>query len=112
MDNRVRLLARELQLDARQQSEVTKILQQQRSDVAKVWSDPSVSAALRIAATQAIGDKTADKIRALLNDAQRSKYILPRQHEAPVGAPGGDVQKWLQTAQELEQPNPASLKRK
>lgn len=112
MDNRVRLLAKELKLDAHQQTEVTKVLQAQRAEVAKVWSDPLVSSALRIAATQAIGDKTAERIRALLNEEQRSQYIKPRQHEAPVGAPGGDVQKWIQNAQDLEPPQLAAAKGK
>ena len=112
MDNRVRLLAKELKLDAHQQTEVTKVLLAQRAEVAKVWSDPLVSSALRIAATQAIGDKTAERVRALLNEEQRSKYIKPRQHEAPVGAPGGDVQKWMQNAQDLESPKLAAAKGK
>jgi hypothetical protein len=102
--SRVQLLTRELGLDVGQQSRVQSILQDQRSEVSKVWSDSSISSALRVRATQAIGDKTADRIRAILNEAQRKKYIQPRMHEAPVGAPGGDVQQWLKTAQGLEQP--------
>jgi hypothetical protein len=97
-------LTKELDLDARQRAEVTVILEAQRAEVAKAWSDPSVAAAVRIGATQAIGEKTADRIRAILNDEQRKKYIQPRRHEAPVGAPGGDVQKWMTTAQGLGQP--------
>jgi Spy/CpxP family protein refolding chaperone len=97
--SRVALMARELDLDARQQAQVKAILEDQRAEVTRIWSDPSVSSAVRIAATQAIGDKTADRIRAALNDEQRKKYIKPRPHDAGVGAPGSDVQKWMKTAQ-------------
>ena len=106
--SRVQLMTKELNLDAGQQTKLTTILETQRAEVVKVWSDTSVSAAIRVAATQAIGDKTADRIRAILNDEQRKKYIKPREHEAPVGAPGGDVQKWMNTAQGLERPSNAA----
>ena len=80
----------------------------QRAEVAKVWSDASVPSAIRVGATQAIGDRTAERIRTLLNDEQRRKYIQPRQHEVPVGAAGGDVQKWMQAAQDQERSAAAS----
>ena len=104
---RVQLLTAELGLDARQQQAVASVLVQQRTEVAKVWSDPSVPAALRVSA---IGDTTAERIRAILNEDQRKKYMQPRQHEAPVGAPGGDVQKWMQSAQGLEPAGVAAAK--
>jgi len=107
---RVQLLARELDLDPGQQLAVTKLLQEQRAQVAKVWSDPSVASALRVGATQAIADRTAEQIRAILSEEQRERYNKPRQHEAPVGAPGGDVQKWMQSAQGLEQPGLPAVK--
>jgi len=100
--SRVALMTRELGLDTRQQVQVRTILEDQRAGIARIWSDPSVSSALRIAATQAIGDKTADRIRATLNDEQRKKYIQPHQREASVGAAGTDVQKWMKTAQGRE----------
>jgi hypothetical protein len=103
--SRVALMTKELGLDARQQTQVKAILEDQRAEIARIWSDPAVSSALRIGATQAIGDKTADRIRATLNDEQRKKYIKPRQREATVGAPGTDVQKWMKTAQGQEPPS-------
>lgn len=107
---RVQLLTRELGLDTQQEQAVAALLAQQRTSVARVWSDPSVPAALRVGATQAIGDRTAEQIRALLNEEQRKRYLQPRQHDAPVGAPGGDVQKWMQSAQGLEPSGMAAAK--
>jgi Spy/CpxP family protein refolding chaperone len=95
LDSRVQLMSKELDLDAIQQSRLKSILLTQRAEVAQVWNDPSVPAPVRIGATQAISEKTADRIRAMLNPEQREKYIRQHQRDTPVGAPGGDVQKWM-----------------
>jgi hypothetical protein len=95
LDRRVMLLARELGLDATQQAQVRKVLERQREEVARLWNDGSIPAARRVSATQAIGDHTADRIRALLNDEQRKKYIQPRQRDVAVGTAGGDVESWM-----------------
>ena len=95
LDRRVMLLAKELGLDATQQGRVKKVLEGQREQVARVWNDRSIPAARRVSATQAIGDRTADRIRALLNDEQRKKYIKPRQRDAAVGTAGGDAESWM-----------------
>jgi Spy/CpxP family protein refolding chaperone len=96
LDNRVQLMAKELDLDANQQARLKSILLAHRAEVTKVWNDPSVPAAVRIAMTQAVSEKTAERIRAVLNDEQRAKYAKAHQRDARVGAPGGDVQKWMQ----------------
>jgi len=95
LDNRVQLMAKELDLDANQQDRLKSILLAHRAEVAKAWNDPSVPAAVRIATTQAVSEKTAERIRAVLNDEQRAKYAKAHQRDARVGAPGGDVQKWM-----------------
>jgi len=95
LDRRVMLLAKELGLDATQQAQVKKVLEGQREQVARLWNDRSIPAARRVSATQAIGDRTADRIRALLNDEQRKKYIQPRQRDVAVGTAGGDVESWM-----------------
>ena len=95
LDNRVQLMAKELDLDANQQARLKSILLAQRAEVTKAWNDPSVPAAVRIATTQAVSEKTAERIRAVLNDEQRAKYAKAHQRDARVGAPGGDVQKWM-----------------
>jgi Spy/CpxP family protein refolding chaperone len=109
LDSRVQLMTRELDLDATQQTQLRAILQAHRAEVAKAWSDPAVPASVRVGATQAIAERTSDRIRAMLNEAQREKYMKAHEHEAPVGAPGGDVQRWMKSAQLQEQaPNAAT----
>jgi hypothetical protein len=103
----VQLVARELALDATQQVRLRGILQAQRDDIARAWRDPSVPAALRIAATQTIGEKTADRIRAILTDEQREKYMKSHQHDAP----GGDVERWMKAGEgSARSPGPAFAK--
>ncbi len=99
LDDRVALMTKELDLDTRQQDSVRKILLLQRSEVIKATSDPSVPAAIRVSALQGISERTAERIRSVLTDAQREKYLKWRPHETPVGAPGGDVEKWMTPAQ-------------
>jgi hypothetical protein len=95
LDSHVQLMAKELDLDTSQQATLKSILLTQRAEVAKVWNDPSVPATVRVATTQAVSEKTAERIRAILNDEQREKYLKEHRRDVPVGTPGGDVQKWM-----------------
>ena len=95
VDSRVELLAKELKLDHQQQTALRAILVAHRAEVARVWDDATTPAGMRVGATQAISERTADRIRELLTDEQREKYAKTHQHEAPVGSAGGDVQKWM-----------------
>jgi hypothetical protein len=94
VEHRVRVLTKALGLDARQQLELKKILLGQREQVMKAWSDPSAAPASRVAATEAIGDRTAGQIRALLNDEQRTRYGAPRPANQAAG-PGASVESWM-----------------
>jgi Spy/CpxP family protein refolding chaperone len=100
LDRRVALLAKELDLDAAQKIKVKAVLEGQRQQVARVWSDGAIPSAERIGRTQAIGDHTADQIRALLTEEQRKKYIQARQRDVAVGTPGSDTQSWMQTGKQ------------
>ena len=82
LDGRMALLTAELGLDALQQIQVRRILENQREQIIKVWSDTSVPAAQRVNATRVISDGTADQIRALLTEAQKAKYTAARQPRA------------------------------
>jgi len=95
LDSRVQLMAKELDLDASQQASLKRILLTQRAEVTKVWNDLSVPATVRVATTQAVSEKTAERIRAILNDEQREKYVKDHRRDVPVGTPGSDVQKWM-----------------
>ena len=97
LDRRVALLAKELNLDAGQQARVKKVLENQRAQMNQVWNNTSLSPAMRVSSTQSIGDRTADQIRALLNEEQRKKYIQEHKRETKVGTAGADVQTWMNT---------------
>jgi hypothetical protein len=95
----MRLLTAELGLDAQQQSDVRRLLLEQREQVSKIWSDTSIPPAYRVNATRAIGDKTADRIRALLTEEQKAKYIAPRKpHEPQASDAKRSVQDWMNAA--------------
>jgi hypothetical protein len=96
LEQRIALLAKELDLDATQQAKVKALLESQRDQVSKIWGDTAVPAGYRVIATQAISDKTAGQIRALLNDAQRKKYLAekpPRVEMDNASKPG--VEAWM-----------------
>jgi hypothetical protein len=97
IDDRVKSLTKALDLDARQQSELKAVLQAQREETLQVWANESVPAAVRVKATEAIGERTADRIRELLNDEQKKKYSPPRQvPDRPADRP--DVARWMKPA--------------
>jgi hypothetical protein len=95
IDDRVRFLSKALGLDAKQQSELRKVLEAQREEIGKVWADEEAPAAYRIKATETISEQTADRIRALLNDEQKKKYNAPRQRPAPGESARPDVEAWM-----------------
>ena len=93
------MLSKALDLDAKQQSELRKVLEDQREQVSRVWNDTSVPAAYRVSATQAITDKTADQIRALLREEQKKRYNPPKlPREAAPGSPRPSVEAWMNPA--------------
>ena len=94
LDRRMALLAAELHLRADQQIEIKALLQGQREQVQRIWSDTSLPPALRVSRTQAVSERTAESIRALLDGEQRKSYIQPRQRESAVGAQGASVEAW------------------
>ena len=103
LEDRVRALSQALNLDESQQSALRKVLEGQREQVIKVWSDSSVPAAYRISATQAISDRTADQIRALLNEEQKKKYNPPRQsHQEATGTNKRSVEEWMDATRAKE----------
>jgi hypothetical protein len=96
IEQRIALLTAELGLDAQQQSEVRKVLLDQRTQVLKVWNDESIPAGYRVIATRAISDKTAERIRALLSEEQKAKYIAPRKaHEPQPGDSKVSIEQWM-----------------
>ena len=95
LDRRVALLARELDLDAIQQLKVKALLESQREQVSRVWSDESVPGALRVKRTQAVSERTEEGIRSLLTDEQKSKYFKPRPADVAPGGTSADLATWM-----------------
>ncbi len=97
LEYRVKLLATELSLDPGQQLQVRKALEDQRQQMKALWADTTIAAGQRVNATRVISDKTADRIRGLLNAEQRKKYIserAPRAAGDDAGKP--DVEHWME----------------
>lgn len=99
LEGRVAILTRALDLDAPQQLELRKVLEDQRARVGKIWDRTSVPAALRVSETEALSDQIADRIRALLNEEQRKKYNPPKQRPPTEGSPKPDVSAWMNQTQ-------------
>ena len=99
LEDRVKTLSQALDLDAKQQARLRKVLEGQREQVRRVWSDASVPAAYRVSATQAISDNTADQIRALLSEEQKKHYNPPKPpREALPGSSRPSVEAWMSPA--------------
>jgi hypothetical protein len=94
LEDRVRTLTKALDLDARQQADLRKVLEAQRDEVTRIWDDESMPPANRVVATQAVSDTTADRIRALLNDQQKKKFTPPKPPHEPA-SDGPSVEEWM-----------------
>ncbi|MEP6883301.1 MAG: hypothetical protein ABJC66_01000 [Gammaproteobacteria bacterium] len=88
------MLTKALDLDAQQQVELQRIFVGQREAVRKIWRDPALLPAERVPATRAVEDRTADQIRAILNDEQKKKYNPPKPAAAPDKKPP-DISAWM-----------------
>ena len=95
LDRRMDLLTAELKLKPEQQIQIRALLQRQQEEVRRLWSDSTVPPPLRVGGTQAIGDRTGDAIRSVLDEEQRAKYHQPRHRDASVGAGGDGVEAWM-----------------
>ena len=105
LDHHIRILSKALDLDTLQQSQLRSVLESQRAEVARIWSDTTVPAEYRISATRAISDQTADRIRALLTEEQRKKYDPHVKPHAMTPAAGErTVEEWM----EATKPKPAA----
>jgi hypothetical protein len=101
LDERVAAMAIALDLDGEQRSQLRRVLERQRAQIAGLWNDTTIPAARRIMATQAIGELTADRIRALLNDAQRKRYDAPRHARSAAPNPGDrSMEDWMKAGRE------------
>lgn len=78
VDGQLRRLAADLKLDAAQQAKVRTILVARSEQMQALQHDTRLTPAERRQRVLAIGDSSAEQIRAQLTDAQRAQYIQPR----------------------------------
>jgi hypothetical protein len=95
IDYRVQLLTAELKLDPGQQVKVRQILEDQRRQTIGAWQNDAVPAAVRVHTTQLIGERAADRIRAVLSETQRENYIKPQPAIADHGQSTEKVDSWI-----------------
>ena len=74
IDDRVKVFAKNLDLNEAQQAAVKKILVQRQQETLRIRQDPSISGSARIERFRALQDNTVERIRAVLNDEQKKKY--------------------------------------
>ena len=97
LNEHVRALTKALDLDAKQQADVRKILIQERVAILDLRKNGAPGAQDMVAASHAIVGRTRGQIRALLNDEQRKKFFvdMPEDGLAPAQA---DRDYWLRAA--------------
>ncbi len=109
LERRLKLLTRELDLNSDQQKAVREILQGQRAAVLQIWSDPAIAPAERAPAVRLVGERTADRIRAVLSEEQKKKYNRPLPDGALSAQASTDVAGWLKTVRGQTSENPLGV---
>ena len=96
LEDRVKVFARNLDLDQAQQDAVLKILQARRDESLRIRRDSAISGSARIEQFRALQDKTVVQIRAVLNEEQKKKYdpLAARRLEPAAGQK--TVEDWLE----------------
>jgi hypothetical protein len=100
LEDRVALLTGALDLDAKQQASLRKVLMDQRDQAQRIWSDASLPSAQRIGMTKALSRHTGDRIRAFLTPEQRKKYEPPSQADQESAITNAHVEDWMQGAKQ------------
>lgn len=94
VDAQLQRLASDLGLDSGQQERIRPVLMAHREELERLKRDAHLAPAERQRRILALGDRTADQIRAQLNDDQRARYIKPRAAAAtPRPNAGKDVKR-------------------
>ena len=98
LDDRVKRLAKALDLNESQQAGVKAVLEGQQRRARQIQFDESISGADRIGKFRALQEDTVSRIRALLNDEQKKKYD-PLNHEHQANPPPPSVEDWMKAMQ-------------
>jgi hypothetical protein len=95
MDDRVKVLAKNLDLNEAQQSAVKKILEQRQQEAVRIRLTPSINPEARLERFRALQDNTVLRIRAILNDEQKKKYDPLAVRRLPSAGQQANVEDWL-----------------
>jgi hypothetical protein len=95
IDYRVKVLAKSLDLNPAQQAAVKQILEQRQQETLRIRLDPSLSGAARIERFRALQDNTVQRIRAVLNEEQKTKYDPLAVRKIPPAPDQRSVEDWL-----------------
>jgi hypothetical protein len=98
IDDRVKVLAKNLDLNEAQQSAVKKILEQRQQETLRLRLDPSITGSARIDRFRALQEGTVQRIRAVLNEEQRKKYDPLAPRRIPSSSEERSVEDWLKAA--------------
>jgi hypothetical protein len=97
IDDRVRLLAKSLDLSESQQSAVKTILEQRQQQTLRIRRDPSISGSARIERFRSLQDSTVARIRAVLNEEQKENYD-PLASRKIQKTPERGVEDWIKAS--------------
>ncbi len=100
IDDRVKALAKLLDLDEKQQSELKGVLWSRHEQVIKMLRAESRSPVDRVKQLRAINDNTVERITALLNEEQKKKYNPAGHLEAPGTSAKASLEDWLKTTKQ------------
>jgi Spy/CpxP family protein refolding chaperone len=95
LDDRVRMFAKNYDLDAAQQAAVKNILQQRQQETLQLRTDPSLSGEARIERFRALQTATVEQIRGVLTEEQRKKYNPLAPRELKPEPEQRSVEEWL-----------------
>lgn len=95
VDERVKVLAKNLDLNEEQQSAVKKILEQRQEETLRIRLDRSISGEARFQRFRALQDNTVLRIRAILNEEQKEKYDPLAVRRLPSDPQQRSVEDWL-----------------
>lgn len=102
MDDRVKSLAKALDLDEKQQAGLKTVLERQQLQARKIQFDQSLDGAERMGKFRALQEDTVLRIRALLNDEQKKKYD-PLNHAPSENSSDKYVNQWIKAHQQSPQ---------
>jgi hypothetical protein len=94
LDDRVSRFAKNLGLTEAQQTAVKKILEQQREEILRIRTDPSLTGGTAIDRFRALQERTVAQIRSVLNDEQKKIYNPLAPRTIPQ-TPQPTVEDWL-----------------